>query len=431
MHLNQQQDAALYKIKRWYEDGGQFSTPFRLFGYAGTGKTTLARYLDEALGVKAVFGTYTGKAASVLQRKGVNGQTIHSSIYHPMGTAETKARLAEAQAELEDMESDAASGDPIACGWASALELAGAMDQQREMIEGLEREANTIGFVLNPDSDWASADLIVLDEVSMVNAKIGADIESFGVPILVLGDPAQLPPVEGGGYYTDAAPDAMLTEVMRQAGESPVLDLATRIRQSSRRDFGLTEADIRMVNMDEAMTADQVLVWKNATRWNLVNAMRRRLGRPAGTPVVGDRVMCLTNNRELGVLNGQQFEVLEVRVDQWTSYPQLLLKGDDGRAPRWIDAYPDGFQGLTQEAHMKKNYGAHRGRMGAFTFANVITVHKAQGSEWPSVYVVDQTDGVVAMARKEGGAAHAIEMGRRWLYTATTRAQESVVIARK
>ena len=48
------------------------------------------------------------------------------------------------------------------------------------------------------------AALIIIDECSMVDEDLGKDLLSFGKPTLVLGDPAQLPPVKGGGYFTEA-----------------------------------------------------------------------------------------------------------------------------------------------------------------------------------------------------------------------------------
>ena len=57
---------------------------------------------------------------------------------------------------------------------------------------------------------------------------------SFGVPVLVLGDPAQLPPIQGGGYFTEAEPDAMLTEVHRQAFDNPIVRLSMDVRAGER-----------------------------------------------------------------------------------------------------------------------------------------------------------------------------------------------------
>jgi len=115
---------------------------FRLFGYAGVGKTTLARHIAEGAQGEAVFAAFTGKAALVLRSKGcVGASTIHALIYRA---------------------SEGAEGAPT--------------------------------FTLNHDGPASKAGLIVIDECSMVDAELGRDLLSFGKPILVLGDPAQLPP---------------------------------------------------------------------------------------------------------------------------------------------------------------------------------------------------------------------------------------------
>ena len=140
-----QQDEALRAVSEWLKDksGPQV---FRLFGWAGTGKSTLAVHL--AQGVRSVkYAAFTGKAALVMRKKGCKGaSTIHSLIYSLVSEKE---------------------GEPK--------------------------------FALDPESDAATADLIVIDEVSMVDESLGRDLLSFGTKVLVLGDPFQLPPVQGAG----------------------------------------------------------------------------------------------------------------------------------------------------------------------------------------------------------------------------------------
>jgi ATP-dependent exoDNAse (exonuclease V) alpha subunit len=247
--------------------------------------------------------------------------------------------------------------------------------------------------------------------VSMVNEKIARDIESFGVPVLVLGDPAQLPPIEGGGHYTAAAPDVLLETVHRQALESPVLALATHVR------LGGSWADrLVKVNLAEAMAADKVLVWKNSTRWNLTRKMREKQGLPLDQPVVGDEVICLVNNKDLGIFNGQQFEVLAAK--RTNEFWELELLDEDEHSA-WYLAAADGFQGWEQEKAAKgRAYWA--GDVGLFTFGRVLTVHKAQGSEWDSVYVVDQTEQMWKSTLAEK---------RAWIYTAATRAKDRLILA--
>ena len=407
VQLTEEQQNAIEAIRYWYESGyvRDAGTPFRLFGAAGTGKTTLAKHIGAALGIEPVFGAYTGKAAHVLRRKGVPATTIHSALYTPSHNRELRIKLDELRRELAEWEM---SGAPRTTIGEQVTDLAAEIEQ-------LEREMRKPSFEFNPDGAWTHADLIVLDEVSMVNAKMAADIERLGVPVLVLGDPCQLPPIDGGGYYTDATPDVLLEQVHRQALESPVLRLATEVREG---------ADWRSarqpVSLAKAMEADQVLCWKNSTRWALIEKMRSKRGWDPERPVAGDRIMCLVNNKDIGVFNGQQFAVREaippgLREDAWR-----LVADDDEGGQRELLAHPEGFQGLVQEKRAKDTFRAYRGEVGLFTFADVITCHKAQGSEWDHVYVVDQTHQMTRSSSAEK---------RAWMYTALTRASEKVTIA--
>ena len=149
---SREQAAAIDKVGRWLKAGEP--QVFRLFGYAGVGKTTLARHVAEGAAGEAAFAAFTGKAALVMRAKGCAGaSTIHALIYRA---------------------SEGAEGAPT--------------------------------FTLNEDGPASRAGLIVIDECSMVDAELARDLLSFGKPILVLGDPFQLPPVKGGGYFTEARP---------------------------------------------------------------------------------------------------------------------------------------------------------------------------------------------------------------------------------
>src|SRR5947207_14034319 len=96
----------------------------------------------------------------------------------------------------------------------------------------------TPSFDLSDEGPAAKAKLIVIDECSMVDAELGRDLLSFGAPLLVLGDPAQLPPIQGGGFFTNAEPDAMLTEIHRQALNDPIVRLSMDVREGRALEIG-------------------------------------------------------------------------------------------------------------------------------------------------------------------------------------------------
>ncbi len=144
MQFSVEQDQALVEVSRWLKAGDQ--PIFRLFGYAGTGKTTLARYLAEGVDGDVLFGAFTGKAAQVLRSRGAaKASTIHSLIYRPRG---------------EEMVEDEETG-------------------KKNMLPM---------FSLNRSSPVSKAALVVIDECSMVDEELGRDLLSFGTPVLVLGE---------------------------------------------------------------------------------------------------------------------------------------------------------------------------------------------------------------------------------------------------
>lgn len=412
--LSAEQTAGIEAIRKWYADAVDgLAGPFRLFGPAGTGKTTMAKSIPEALGVQAQFMAYTGKAVHVLRSKGIQGaKTIHSSIYFP-SQDETKAKIEALRDALALVDPD----EPL------------ERENLEAEIQELEAAPRRMSWEWNPGAFMETdPGVLILDEVSMVNQALATDIERYGIPVLVLGDPAQLPPVEGGGYYTGGQPDYMLEEIHRQALESPVLKLATRIRLSQGATLGLTSADLVPASIPEAMEHDQILTWSNKRRWTVITVIREKvLERPAGTPVPGDRIMCLTNNKDLAVFNGAMFTVLEARPTPLG--PTLRLTDDDGHE-RVIPTFQGGFQGLDSERQAKGSGAGIRGGRMLATFAQAITCHKSQGSEWGTVYVVNELPAMMSMTARHEGDRSAEAQGRQWLYTAVTRASERVTVTR-
>ena len=360
------QDAALNAVTRWLKNGpGHRSTPqvFRLFGYAGTGKTTLARHIAEHVDGKVLFAAFTGKAAQVMRGKGCTGaSTIHSLIYKPRD-----------------------SGEEVP------------------------------SFDLWDDAPASKAALIVIDECSMVDAELGRDLKSFGVPLLVLGDPAQLPPIQGGGYFTDAPPDAMLTEVHRQAQDDPIVRLSMDVREGRRLEPGIY-GETRVVEKAEldpqrVLDADQVLVGRNATRRAYNMRTRERRGFPGALPAAGDKLVCLRNNRRKGLFNGALWSVKDGPTARRDVIKMRIAPDDDiGRRPIKVSVRAECFTGAIDslEWPLRKRYDE-------FDYGYVLTVHKAQGSQWDDVVLFDES-------------AAFQDSRQRWLYTGITRAAKRLTV---
>jgi exodeoxyribonuclease V len=361
-----EQDAALKAVAEWLKaKPGRGNTPpiFRLFGYAGTGKTTLARHFAAGVDGKVLFAAFTGKAAQIMRNKGCQGaSTIHSLIYKPPDTATEQP-----------------------------------------------------SFQLWDEAPASKAKLIVIDECSMVDAELGRDLKSFAVPLLVLGDPAQLPPIQGGGYFTDASPDAMLTQVHRQAQDNPIVRLSMEIRAGhplTQGQYGETQV-VRRDALDpkRVLDADQVLVGRNVTRRAYNARLRERRGFADALPMAGDKLVCLRNNRRKGLFNGGLWMVKE-RPKPRRQIIRMHLKPDEDLGERLIkvSVRPECFTGAIEEFDWPQ-----RKAYDEFDFGYVLTVHKAQGSQWDDVVLFD-----------ESGAFP--DNRDRWLYTGVTRAAKRLTI---
>ena len=407
MQLSTQQAEAADAVQTWLSGGPEnvVDPVFRLFGFAGSGKTTIARELSRD-GGRVRFAAFTGKAASVLREKGCHGATtIHKLIYLPQDKSGRRLRDLQAEDQRER-----AKGTP-------SQAVLGRLERSIKMEkQNLKRPS----FALNPDSELSDqVDLLVVDEVSMVGQKMAEDLLSFQVPILVLGDPAQLPPVGDAGYFINADPDFMLTEIHRQAAGNPIIGLATQIRKGGGIPYTTKLAGrVRVVRkgflgIEDVVQFDQIIVGKNATRHGINAQVREFQGREPNVPELGDKLVCLRNNHELSLLNGSQWEVLAVRKNDWDRYELDLEDADGGRKLLDVDCFPHYFERRPDEIpHFDMREADH------FDFGYAITCHKAQGSEWDSVLVIDESHVFRADAK-------------RWLYTAVTRASEHLTVVRR
>lgn len=396
-----QQETALAKIAQWRRLN--VYPYFTLAGYAGTGKTTLAEEIAENEPKGSVFfAAFTGKAAHVLRKHGIPATTIHRLIYLPRDKCDAHLR------ELHARRAKILARDPVP-------------PKELEKIDRLiVRERKNLSrpdFYLNVESPLWDAGLLVIDEYSMIDEQMGQDLLSFGCPILALGDPGQLPPVQGRRFFT-GTPDVMLTEIHRQATGNPLIRMSKDVREGRRLEPGnygeslvIHRADIDSGDFDEAMLgADQVLVGRNSTRRNYNQIIRGHLGHEGELPVPGDRVVCLRNNHDLGIFNGQSWTVRAAKAKK--SFIHLQLEGDaDGDAkPPVVTCYAHTKPFLGKDLEPNERRFAEE-----FDFGYALTVHKSQGSEWDTVFLDDEWS---------------YDNREKWLYTAITRAAEKITIIR-
>ena len=381
---------------------------FKLFGYAGTGKTTLARHFASHVDGRVMFGAYTGKAAHVLREKGCpDATTIHSMIY--VSKNKSQLRLKELENELADL---LRIEEPSTH---QQKRMKGCKDEIRRENDNLSRPA----FSLNIESEVPFCKLVIIDECSMVDERMGADLLSFGTKVLVLGDPYQLPPVGGGGYFTNGDPDVMLTDIHRQAEGNPILKMASEIRENQRLPLGTygdSEVTDRKLTEEDFLNADQILVGKNATRHVVNNYVRKLRTYEEALPEIGDRLVCLRNNHDLGLMNGALYDVLEAQGnpldDSLRMYLKLSAVDFDGEESE-LEAHTHHFLGREDEMSWWEKKEAEE-----FDYGYALTTHKAQGSQWDDVLLNDES--WVFRADRW-----------RWLYTAVTRAAHRITVVRK
>lgn len=361
-------------------------------GYAGTGKSTLINFIIAALEVnpedEVAYITFTGKASEVLREKGCpNAMTAHKLLYY-----------------------------------------------SKQMPNGK--------FFYRPrpslEKDYK---VIVVDEVSMLPKDMWDLLLIHGIYVIACGDPFQIPPIDknqDNGILNN--PHIFLDEVMRQAKESDIICLSMDIREGKKIN-PFKGNDTQVFNKKDLCDgmyfwADQILVSTNKSRHDINSYIRDDLGR-GFEPEINDKVICLRNcwdtlsekqcdpliNGSIGTISAMHMESIDyIIMGQKVTTPVLvtdLITSNDEYKNLHIDytALTTGEKFFTprQEYVIRKNKQNPELPI-EFNFGYAITGHRAQGSQWNKVLVLE-----------ESFPFEKIEHAR-WLYTTVTRAAEKLTL---
>lgn len=394
IEFNNDQIYALYKLEDWYNS--QDKQVFNLSGAAGTGKTTLIRYLIERLGLEqdeVAFVAYMGKAAMQMCRNGLRAQTIHSLIY-------------DFDKEIE-------------------------IDEEGHMVltkSGKPKFKFVFRLKERLPKDYK---LIVVDEASMVNREMAKDLLSFDIPIIALGDLNQLPPVFGKPFFLEE-PDYILTQVMRQSEDNPIIYLAHQILERKPLKcniYGNTLAIIPKSSMTplNLKQADIVLTCTNSLRGMVNDTFRQQiLSLPRlDFPNVGEKIICRKNNWTEHIMNKSIFLTNGISGTiehcDMESFDTTRSSIDIDFKPDFLDKsfknlridYDRLFAKLGGEIDPSPQFGPVKNQ---FEFAYAITVHLSQGSQYPNVLFMLEDFGCDA------------ETYKKLQYTAVTRASKRLTV---
>lgn len=285
--------------------------------------------------------------------------------------------------------------------------------------------------------------LIIVDEVSMLPLDLWNRLLSHKVHIIASGDPFQLPPInKDSDNKVLENPHIFLDQIMRQAAESEIIQLTMAIREQ--KPIGWYKgAEVQILPKEELVDgmlhwADQIITATNNKRHSINSQMRTSKGFDS-EPTVGDKIICLRNNWEFldsvgesALVNGTIGYITE--HNKWdATYPLYELR--DKKIPilttsikteldeLFIDIAADYTAITTGEKFLspQEEYALARAKISGpieFNYGYAITCHRAQGSEWDKVLVIEEK---FPFNKEE----HA-----RWLYTACTRASEKLVLIR-
>lgn len=374
--LTNSQDKAWKLAKDWIDHKGKL---LRIGGPAGSGKSYLIPLIAEIVGIEnCLLVTPTGKAANNLQKAGLSASTIHSTIYH-------------------------VSSDEPDEGGEDEEDIFSKVDNDKEYSESEPR------FLLKDPGQFADKKLIIVDEGSMVGAHLLDDLLFFDVPVLLVGDPHQLAPVNDASVFQKC--DFYLEEIVRQAQGSPIIWLSQQVLAGNMPTgvFGDTMVRKGKPADNELMYASQVLTDTNKRREELNKHMRNLyFGEDVCSDLrdwikLNDKMICRTNTPDyvstsgFMLTNGTQGVVTDIQ-HRGMFGAEFDMENPD------LGSYH--LQGTQQPRKFPK-----KKRPPTVEYSYALTVHLSQGSEWDHV-IYDLS----------------MPPQRKALYTGITRAKKSLLV---
>ena len=426
-------------------------------GKAGSGKTMLLAQVVDALeeaGVKVISGDYDGKkrkdrrtlavlaptnkAASVLRNRGVPATTIHRILYTPMYDPEYE-RIAEWLAGNGNRPDVEFLTD-------EALDRALAFYQTNKSIPGALASAGLKGsdFIQGWKRREEALDIGFVDESSMLDETQFEDLKEIFPTLVLFGDPAQLAPVgQSGKMIFDDMPQErklVLNRVHRQDADNPILDLAHALAdpeigferfERMVQEAAATDPRVVFAQRVEAdlMARSPCLVWRNVTRIRLIQAFRGAYGATVDSLLPGEPLIC--DGIELPAKHRKKRIDLEARG--LIKGAQVIYKGP-GSKPGFSRLHVVGAEDPQVSAASiikieapdeEEPFIPFAARMGAtFLHGAAVTIHKAQGSQWPDVQVfAPDLFAAARVGRTEAGQP----LWKRLAYVAITRAEERLL----
>ena len=386
IELTDEQIELKKELRHWYTT--LYKPYYYYSGAAGTGKTTVIKSFISDMGFsdsEIISAAYVGKAVLVLLRHGLRACTIHSLIYRPVfETIETQV--------------------PDEYGNIRII------------------KKRKVKFVLKERLD-DDVKLIIIDEAAMVNDTIRADLLSFGIPIIMLGDHNQLPPVIGKSSILDK-PDFILTKIMRQAEGDPIIYFSQCILKDIPIDYGVYgKSEVaRSVSIDRRILDDYdiIICAKNKTRENINSEIRSGVLKiPGNEPIIGEKMICRQNNWDecingifltnglVGYITNVDYSMLYHNVILVDFQPDFMNES--------FSCIPLDYKYLRSSIDERRDFGISE--YNKFEYAYAITAHLSQGSEYDRVLFIDEW-------------FRDAELTKKMRYTAITRARDKITIVK-